>query len=283
LTNELSPERARQVLEMLTAGGAMDGINTPLALRLIPLAKELGDSDLVSRLLDHASIVAEDDIERGWARFEGMKILNASINSLLVLAEEAETTDEGSPLAAAIHHHVALLHMSEETYDEARAIATRSLRLREQLQDLNGMAYGLALLMMIAKKQQDFDTAIALGTERLELVNKLGNPMVQMEAIAELAHCQATIGEFEVARELYNDSLERAVELGSISGQLVARWGLADLAEIGEDYETAMLVLSDLLHVYMAEDIPAPQQVKVRIEALTQLKRAPKGSGEGQE
>ncbi|MAJ01793.1 MAG: hypothetical protein CMA10_05255 [Euryarchaeota archaeon] len=283
MTNELSPERARQVLEMLTAGGAMDGINTPLALRLIPLAKELGDSDLVSRLLDHASIVAEDDIERGWARFEGMKILNASINSLLVLAEEAETTDEGSPLAAAIHHHVALLHMSEETYDEARAIATRSLRLREQLQDLNGMAYGLALLMMIAKKQQDFDTAIALGTERLELVNKLGNPMVQMEAIAELAHCQATIGEFEVARELYNDSLERAVELGSISGQLVARWGLADLAEIGEDYETAMLVLSDLLHVYMAEDIPAPQQVKVRIEALTQLKRTPKGGGEGQE
>lgn len=268
---------------MLTAGGAMDGINTPLALRLIPLAKELGDSDLVNRLLDHASIVAEDDIERGWARFEGMKTLNASINSLLVLAEEAETTDEGSPLAAAIHHHVALLHMSEETYDEARAIATRSLRLREQLQDLDGMAYGLALLMMIAKKQQDFDTAIALGTERLELVNKLGNPMVQMEAIAELAHCQATVGEFEVARELYNDSLERAVELGSISGQLVARWGLADLAEIGEDYETAMLVLSDLLHVYMAEDIPAPQQVKVRIEALTQLKRAPKGSGEGQE
>ncbi|MBQ71119.1 MAG: hypothetical protein CMA65_06510 [Euryarchaeota archaeon] len=283
MTNELSPERARQVLEMLTAGGAMDGINTSLALRLIPLAKELGDSDLVNRLLDHASIVAEDDVERGWARFEGMKILNASINSLLVLAEEAETTEEGSALAAAIHHHVALLHMSEETYDEARAIATRSLRLREQLQDLNGMAYGLALLMMIAKKQQDFDTAIALGTERLELVNKLGNPMVQMEAIAELAHCQATIGEFEVARELYNDSLERAVELGSISGQLVARWGLADLAEIGEDYETAMLVLSDLLHAYMAEDIPAPQQVKVRIEALTQLKRAPKGSGEGQE
>ena len=281
MTNELSPERARQVLDMLTAGGAMDGINTSLALRLIPLAQELGDSDLITRLLDHASIVAEDEIERGWARFEGMKMLNSSINSMLILAEEAETTDEGSPLAAAIHHHVALLHMSEGSYDEARTIGTRSLRLRERLQDLNGMAYGLALLMMIAKKQQDFDTAIALGTERLELVNKLGKPMVQMEAIAELAHCQATLGEFEVARELYNDSLERAVELGSISGQLVARWGLADLAEIGEDYETAMLVLSDLMHVYMAEDIPAPTQVKARIEALTDLKRVPKDNDEG--
>ena len=280
MTNELSPERARQVLDMLTEGGAMDGINTSLALRLISLASELGDSELVSRLLDHASLVAEDDIERSWAKFEGMKIMNASANSMLVLAEEAETMELGNPLAAAIHHHIALLHMAEGAYEEARTIGAKSLRLREQLQDLNGMAYGLALLMAIAKKQQDFETAITLGTERLELVNKLGKPVVQMEAIAELAHCQATIGEFEAARELYNDSLERAVELGNISGQLVARWGLADLAEIGEDYETAMLVLSDLLHVYMAEGMPAPQQVKVRIEALTQLKPATNNSDE---
>ena len=109
MVNELSPERARQVLDMLTHGGAMDGINTSLALRLIPLASELGDDELVNRLLDHASDVAEDDIERGWARFEGMKILKASAKNMLVLAESAETMDLGNQLAAAVHHHVALL------------------------------------------------------------------------------------------------------------------------------------------------------------------------------
>jgi len=272
MVNELSPERARQVLDMLTHGGAMDGINTSLALRLIPLAVELKDDELVNRLLDHASTIAEDDVERGWARFEGMKIMKSSADSMLALAERAESMDLGNPLAAAVHHHVALLHMSDGALDEARAIATRSLRLREQLQDLNGMAFGLALLMAIAKKQNDFETAIALGTERLELVKKLKKHVAQMEAVAELAHCKATIGDFEASRELYNDSLELAVELGSITGQLVARWGLADLAEIGEDYESAMLVLSDLIHVYMAEGLPAPQQVKRRIEALTELK-----------
>jgi len=232
----------------------------------------LKDDELVNRLLDHASAIAEDDVERGWARFEGMKIMKSSADSMLALAERAESMDLGNPLAAAVHHHVALLHMSDGALDEARAIATRSLRLREQLQDLNGMAYGLALLMAIAKKQNDFETAIALGTERLELVKKLKKHVAQMEAVAELAHCKATIGDFEASRELYNDSLELAVELGSITGQLVARWGLADLAEIGEDYESAMLVLSDLIHVYMAEGLPAPQQVKRRIEALTELK-----------
>ena len=97
MVNELSPERARQVLDMLTHGGAMDGINTSLALRLIPLAVELKDDELVNRLLDHASTIAEDDVERGWARFEGMKIMKSSADSMLALAERAESMDLGKP------------------------------------------------------------------------------------------------------------------------------------------------------------------------------------------
>ena len=66
---DMSPEMALQVLDMLTGGGSMDNINTSLALRLIPLAQELDDPDLVERLLDHASAIAASDEERGWARF----------------------------------------------------------------------------------------------------------------------------------------------------------------------------------------------------------------------
>ena len=98
-----------------------------------------------------------------------------------------------------------------------------------------------------------------------------------MEAIAELAHCQATIGEFDVAQDLFNKSLDKATELDSLSGQLVARWGLADLAEIQQDYETAMLLLSDAMHAFMAVDIPAPAQLRQRIQDLTELKDQPQG------
>ena len=45
----VTPERAKMVLDMLTSGGAMDEINTPLALRLIPLALELGDEELAQK------------------------------------------------------------------------------------------------------------------------------------------------------------------------------------------------------------------------------------------
>lgn len=97
----------------------------------------------------------------------------------------------------------------------------------------------------------------------------------QMEVLADLAHCQATIGEFTTAQDLFEQSLERAKGLGSLSGQLVARWGLADLAEIREDYQTAMLVLSDALHEFIALDVPAPAQLRQRISDLTDIKGQP--------
>jgi tetratricopeptide (TPR) repeat protein len=275
MDGEVSAERARQILDMLTAGGSMDHINTSLALRLMPLAKELGDEALVERLLDQATLAATSDDERGWARFEGLKLMNAGIESFLHLAEEAEAMDDAQALTAAVQHYVALVHLSEGQFEEARATAQRALTLRGTIDDKEGMAYGMALLMTIAKRQHDEHTAIAIGTERLELLTSLNDEVGQMEAIADLAHCQATIGELSTAHDLFTQSLERAGALGSLSGQLVARWGLADIAEIQQDYETAMLVLSDALHDFISVDAPAPAQLRQRIQDLTALNNQP--------
>ena len=109
METDMSPEMASQVLGMLTGGGSMDHINTSLALRLIPLAQELEDSDLVEKLLEHASTVAKTDEEQGWARFEALKVVEASLESYLRLAEDAERMEGASSLTAAVNHYVALL------------------------------------------------------------------------------------------------------------------------------------------------------------------------------
>jgi hypothetical protein len=67
---------------------------------------------------------------------------------------------------------------------------------------------------------------------------------------------------------MYEQSLNLSVELEDLSGQLVARWGLADIAEITEDYETAMLHLSDCLHSFLHVGLPTPLAVRQRIEDL---------------
>lgn len=277
---EVSPEMAAQVLSMLTDGGSMDHINTSLALHLIPLAQELDDHELVEQLLEHARNIASNDEERGWAKFEALKVMEAKIESYLPLAEEAEQLEGAQALSAAVNHYVALLYLAEDRLDEARATAQHALRLRHLLEDKQGLSYGMALLMAIAKRQHDEETAIAVGTERLELLMTLKDGEGQMEVLADLAHSQATIGEFNTAQDLFEQSLERAKALGSLSGQLVARWGLADLAEIREDYQAAMLVLSDALHEFIGEDLAAPAQLKQRINDLTNLKDKPNPSGD---
>ena len=152
MSSEVSPEQARRILDMLTEGGAMDDINTPLALRLTPLALELEDTDLAERLLLHAKTNATDDLERGWADFEKMKYEEQGIDSFAELGANSELIDGGTALAAAVSHHVALLHLSQEEYEEAQTFASRSLRLREKIEDLNGISYGLALLETCSKR-----------------------------------------------------------------------------------------------------------------------------------
>ena len=280
MDSDISPKMARQVLDMLTDGGSMSNINTSLALRLIPLAQELDDHDLVERLLEHASTIAASDEERGWARFEALKVMEAEVDTYLRLAEDAETIEDGQALNAAVHHYVALLYLANQQLDEARATAQHALRLRQTLDDKEGLSYGMALLMTVAKRQHDEHTAIAVGTERLELLIALKDDSGQMEALADLAHCQATVGEFGAARDLFDRSLEHAKDLDSLSGQLVARWGLADLSEIEEDYENAMLVLSDCLHAFIAADVAAPAPLRQRIKDLTDLRSQPSGAEE---
>tara|TARA_B100001559_G_scaffold65247_1_gene52804 strand:- start:2708 stop:3547 length:840 start_codon:yes stop_codon:yes gene_type:complete len=275
MSGEVSPEQARKILDMLTEGKALENVNTSLALRLVPIAEELDDEELVGRLLEHALEVSEDEVEKGWADFEILKLQNASIEDFAKLSSQIESLVDGSSLSAAIMHHLGLMYLAMDNYSEAKLFTNRSLRLRESNEDEEGIVYGLALLEACCKRENLNDEAIIHGTRKLEILMKLGDLEGQMEAMSDLAHTQATIGSFDAAQDLYNQSLKISNELEDVSGQLVARWGLADIAEISEDYQTAMLLLSDCLHSFIALGITAPPQVRDRIEALANLEQPP--------
>ena len=271
MNGEVSPEQAQRIIDMLTEGGAIDSVNAPLALRLIPLAEELENHDLVGRLLVHAESVAADELETGWVSFEKLRFDNASIDNFVELAAMAENISDGSPLAAAVLHHVGLLYLSAEDYDNCKMFTTRSMRVREQVEDQAGLVYSLAVLEACEKRQNNHDSALAHGTRRLEILTKLGDREGLMESMADVAHTQATLGSLDAAIDLYNQSLELSNELEDVSGQFVARWGLADICEIQGDYQTAMLHLSDCLHSFIAFGLPAPTPIRERLDALTKL------------
>ncbi len=271
MNGEVSAEQAERIIAMLTEGGAIENVNAPLALRLIPLAEELGNLELVTRLLKHAESTAVDELESGWAKFERLKNDNSPIDGFVELAALAEKMTNGEPLAAAVLHHVGLLYLSSEHYDDCHIFTTRSMRIREQIEDKAGLVYSLAVLEAADKRQNRHDSALSHGTRRLEILTALGDQEGLMESLSDVAHTQATLGTFDAAIDLYNQSLELSNDLEDVSGQFVARWGLADIAEIQGDYQTAMLHLSDCLHSFIAFGLPAPTQIRERLDALTKL------------
>lgn len=271
MAEEVSPEKAREIVEMLTGGGSIDGINTSLALGILPLVESIGDHQLLNRLVAHAQKVAENDIEKGWARFEHLKRNSGSIDDVAELAFHAESLDKGEPLAAAVLHHHALMLLSIDEAESAQTSVRRSLTLRESIDDKEGIIYGLAVLSRCSRLNQDWDSAIVHDTRRLELAISMQNDVLHMEALADVAHAQASLGELATASEMYDQSLDLAKRLEHPAGHLVASWGLADLAEIETRYDDALLVLSDTMHLFMQLGIAAPDLLKQRLHALTSL------------
>ena len=261
----MTSQQAEEFLEMFAEGKGLDSINTSLALHLVEIARELGRDALVSRLLEHAAKVANSEEDQGWCQFELMKHNGSTKDEIIGLGVHSES--EGLPgLAAGIFHHISLISLGT---DEASIFANRSMRLREEADDLEGMIYGHALLAHIAKENHEYDVAKTHLRKRLEIIPDK-ELFEKMEAMADLAHCHATVGELEQAQALLIESLEIAIELKELSGILVARWGLADLAEISDQPDEAMVQLSEIMTTFMEEGAVVPEAVRVRVSKLTE-------------
>lgn len=261
---EINQAQAEELLDLFADGKLIESVNTSLALHLAEISRDLGRDALVGRLLDHAVKVAADPEDQGWCQFELMKHQGVDKDQFIGLAVASEK--EGMPgLAAGIFHHVSLLTLGSE---EAGLFANRSMRLREEAEDTEGMIYGHALLAHIAKTEGDFEKSQLHLQKRLDIIPET-EKFELMEAMADLAHSYSSLGELEQAQALLIDSLKIAVEIDELSGILVARWGLADLAEISDQPDEAMVQLSDIMTAFMEAGAVVPEPVRERISKLT--------------
>ena len=60
--------------------------------------EELGNTDLVERLLKHAESTAADELESGWVKFETLRNASSSVDEFVELAAMAEKMAAGKPL-----------------------------------------------------------------------------------------------------------------------------------------------------------------------------------------
>lgn len=278
MDTEMSVEQANSFLTMLTEGKEIKGVNTSLALNLIPLAKELGRTELVHQLLTLAEQEARTTSEIAWSKFERLKEDSTDTEHYVELGVPFEQDEQMWPFVAAVYHHIGLVHLSNAQFEDAHSIALRALRFREKNGDPTGLRFGLQLLCTTCKRLNDSQGALGYATRILEAAIQEGNEDQKMQAYADIGHIQATVGSFDEAKDALQHSFDIATELDDVSGLLVASWGLADIAEIHEQYEQAMILLSTCVQEFMSRQQPAPQALLARIEALTALNQGPSSS-----
>ena len=136
-----------------------------------------------------------------------------------------EGHEQGVRLAAAAYHHAALLHHANQSWEEAHALVSRSLRLREDVGDEEGRSYGLAVRAACERAMEQMTEAIDTQMERLGVLERLDDQEGVMETLADLAHLHATIGEVDLASDHLNRSLQLAKDMGDLSGTARRRMG----------------------------------------------------------
>jgi tetratricopeptide (TPR) repeat protein len=154
--------------------------------------------------------------------------------------------------------------------DAARESWALSLAIKAGYGDLFGQANGHHNLPQLAKQQDNLEDALVHATRVVELVADAEDSAWQAHALADLAHLTACDENFDQADIHYRSSLELAEENDDLAAQVVAHWGIADLALIRGDGESALTAYGQALAAHMKLDVPAPEALLQRINALTE-------------
>jgi predicted ATPase/transcriptional regulator with XRE-family HTH domain/Tfp pilus assembly protein PilF len=140
-------------------------------------------------------------------------------------------------LRAAALHGAGMLAWRQGDYEQARAWHEKSLELRQELGDRQGIASSLENLGMVAWRQSDYAQARALHEQSLELRRQTGDRQGTASSLYSLGAAMVEQGEYEAAEHVHRESLAIRRELGDkqgIAGSLNAlgmlAWELGDNA-----------------------------------------------------
>lgn len=220
-------DRARLLLQLGRVRGRMVwfwDLRPDLAERprrdALALAERTGDPDLRAETLDAATMV---DYTRLLFRGEGTwPQIEARLARALALARDPA-------IQARVRFHIALTHQMQGRLDEAQRELDASLAQARAAGDDDTAHQDLRHLAAVASARGDRARAIALHTESLRLREKIGDVVGVATAHLAIAQLEIEAGDDAAARAHLEPADEIAVRLGLGYPQIEAAAGLARL------------------------------------------------------
>ncbi len=287
-STEMSHTQASELLDLLLSHtDAISGFDVQALVNLADAAESMGRSEDAEFLLSN---ISEKESKYGWVGLATAKryLHKNPQKAMDIISGIIESTEEkingnsngkgdvtSSDTAMLLLQAAALnlrgqLEADSGAPDAARESWALSLAIKAGYGDLFGQANGHHNLLQLAKQQDNLEDALAHATRVVELVADAEDSAWQAHALADLAHLTACDENFDQADLHYRSSLELAEENDDLAAQIVAHWGIADLALIRGDGESALTAYGQALAAHMKLDVPAPEALLQRINALTE-------------
>ncbi|MBM3269904.1 MAG: tetratricopeptide repeat protein [Candidatus Sericytochromatia bacterium] len=211
----------------------------------------------------------------------GLLMTQGEIGEARGLAREALGRLSGSRTRelAQAHELLGSAHFAQSEWDEALGEHATALGVREELQDLFGIASSKSAMGNVYVVLGDWHRAASLLEEAMQLYTRAGDLLHLGEAQAHLGDIYAAFGEISTAERLQRAALDIFRRIGGTLGEGRALIALGNTSAAAERFEEALAYLKDGLQIF--EEIAAVEQQADAYAAMARVALAAGREDEG--
>ncbi len=211
----------------------------------------------------------------------GLLMTQGEIAEARGLAKEAmaKLADKKTRELADAHELLGQAHFAQSEWNEALAEHATALAVREELQDLFGIASSKNAMGIVYVVLGDWHRAASLLEEAMQLYTRAGDLLHLGEAQAHLGDIYAAFGEITTAEKLQRAALDIFRRIGGTLGEGRALVALGNTMAAAEQFEEALAYLKDGLKIF--EEIAAVEQQADAYAAMARVALAAGREDEG--
>ncbi|MFN6528196.1 tetratricopeptide repeat protein [Nostoc sp. ChiSLP03a] len=168
------------------------------------------------------------------------------------LLKALKLTEEDENLAgikASVLHNLGWIYDDLGEWDKAIALYNQSLEINERIGNVQTKAATLHQLAGIYANKGEVDQAIALYNQSLEIEEDIGNVQGKAATLHNLGYIYANKGDVDEAIALYNQSLEIKERIGNVQGKAATLHQLAGIYANKGDVDEAITLYNQSLEI----------------------------------
>jgi len=202
--------------------------------------------------LENGSLLAEAQRTVGMAYYYDGRVERAT-NYLEEALRQYQILSQAGDVAK-LHHELGIAYRASGQWHKAVSHYRQAIHLWEQLNNLGPWSNTLNSVGVVHYLRGEFAEAYRVLNQALEKAQTAGYRRMQAVVLSSLGDLYRDVGHYQAAGEAFRRSIELADKVGEGAVSVYARQGLGETCRLLDDYEGAVVWLSEALVRARAHD-----------------------------